>query len=181
LVGAMLGIKRSILPAIAEQEVHVAARTAVLSFIVVFTVTKALTNYLAGPQKRGLAMGLNEFTGHFAVAASARATGWIAARYGLRPEPFYLGIGDVAHPSWRASSVGVYRLWRDLDYAIGALLAGLTKGALGLPAAMRGLPRSPSDQGWWWRSACPRRCAAPKPGSRGPRKAHDRWHRLSSS
>ena len=45
-------------------------------------------------------------------------------------------IGDVAHPSWRASSVGVYRLWRDLGYAFGAVLAGLTADALGLPAAM---------------------------------------------
>jgi rhodanese-related sulfurtransferase len=45
-------------------------------------------------------------------------------------------IGDAAHPSWRASSVGVYRLWRDLGYAIGALLAGATADALGLPAAM---------------------------------------------
>jgi rhodanese-related sulfurtransferase len=45
-------------------------------------------------------------------------------------------IGDVAHPSWRASSVGVYRLWRDLGYAIGALLAGVTADALGLSAAM---------------------------------------------
>jgi MFS family permease len=43
---------------------------------------------------------------------------------------------DVAHPSWRASAVGVYRLWRDLGYAVGALLAGLTADALGLPAAM---------------------------------------------
>jgi MFS family permease len=34
-------------------------------------------------------------------------------------------IGDVAHPSWRATSVGVYRLWRDLGYALGALLAGV--------------------------------------------------------
>jgi len=42
----------------------------------------------------------------------------------------------VAHPSWRASSVGVYRLWRDLGYAIGALLAGLVADALGLSAAM---------------------------------------------
>ena len=33
-------------------------------------------------------------------------------------------ISDIAHPSWRASSVGVYRLWRDSGYAIGALLAG---------------------------------------------------------
>ena len=361
-VGAMVGMERTILPPIAEQEFHLAARSAVLSFIVVFGVTKALTNYLAGrlsdrfgrkhvlvggwlvavpvpfllmwapswawvlfanallgvsqgltwsttvimkidlagPQKRGLAMGLNEFAGYFAVAVSALATGFIAARYGLRPEPFYLGvgfvavglllsafvvretkhhvaaesklhgalprsgaptqrevfwrttlfdknlssvsqaglvnnlndgmawglfplffsaahmnlrqigtlaaiypatwgvsqlvtgalsdrigrkwliasgmwvqavgivlvvlasgfagfaigaallgvgtamvyptllaaIGDVAHPSWRASAVGVYRLWRDLGYAFGALLAGVTADAFGLPAAM---------------------------------------------
>ena len=361
-VGAMVGMERSILPPIAEQEFHLAARTAVLSFIVVFGITKALTNYLAGrlsdrfgrkhvlvagwivatpvpfllmwaptwswvlaanallgvsqgltwsttvimkidlagAKDRGLAMGLNEFAGYFAVAGSALATGFIAARYGLRPEPFYLGIGfvaaglflsallvretahhvaaesklhgvlslgaiptqreifwrttltdrnlssvsqaglvnnlndgmawglfplffvaarmnleqvgtlaaiypatwgvaqlatgawsdrigrkwliaagmwiqavgigvvvlaggfagfaagaallgvgtamvyptllaaigDVAHPSWRASSVGVYRLWRDLGYAVGALLAGITADAFGLPAAM---------------------------------------------
>ena len=47
-VGAMVGMERSILPAIAEQDFQLAARTAVLSFIVVFGVTKALTNYLAG-------------------------------------------------------------------------------------------------------------------------------------
>ena len=45
-------------------------------------------------------------------------------------------IGDVAHPSWRASAVGVYRLWRDLGYAIGALLAGVTADRSGLPGAM---------------------------------------------
>jgi MFS family permease len=361
-VGAMVGLERSILPAIAEQEFHLAARAAILSFIVVFGVTKALTNYgagrladwfgrkhvlvagwivaapvpfllmwgpswgwivganvllgvsqgltwsltvimkidLIGPKRRGLAMGLNEFAGYVAVAASALATGWIAARYGLRPQPFYLGlayvaiglllsalvvretahhvvhetalrvsppaeaslsqrevflratltdrnlssvsqaglvnnlndgmawgifplyfaaagmtleqigtlaalypavwgvmqlftgawsdrvgrkglivwgmtvqalgialttatstfatfaagalllgagtamvyptllaaIGDVAHPNWRASAVGVYRLWRDLGYAIGALLAGITADAFGLSAAM---------------------------------------------
>ncbi len=361
-VGAMVGLERSILPAIAEQEFHLAARSAVLSFIVVFGVAKALTNYgagrlserfgrkhvlvagwlvavpvpfllmwapswnwilaanlllgisqgltwsttvimkidLVGPKQRGLAMGLNEFAGYVAVAASALATGWIATRYGVRPQPFYLGvvfvvvglalsallvrdtrhhvalesalltgpppdgtptpreifwrttwfdrtlssvsqaglvnnvndgmawglfplvfaargmtlaqvgvlaaiypatwglgqlvtgalsdrtgrkplivwgmwmqavaigvitlangfagfivgavllgigtamvyptllaaIGDVAHPSWRASAVGVYRLWRDLGYAIGALLAGLTADVFGLNAAM---------------------------------------------
>jgi MFS family permease len=361
-VGAMAGMERTILPPIAEQEFHLVARTAVLSFIAVFGVTKALTNYLAGrfsdrfgrkhvlvggwlvaapvpfllmwapswawvlfanallgvsqgltwsttvimkidlagPRERGLAMGLNEFAGYFAVAGSALATGYVAARHGLRPEPFYLGvgfvalglllsvvvvretkqhaaaesvlhgelppegvptqrevfwrtsfldrnlssvsqaglvnnlndgmawgifplffaacrmdlgqigtlaalypatwgvaqlftgawsdragrkwliasgmwiqaigigavvlssgfagfasgavllglgtamvyptllaaIGDVAHPSWRASSVGVYRFWRDLGYAVGALLAGITADALGLSAAM---------------------------------------------
>jgi MFS family permease len=45
-------------------------------------------------------------------------------------------IGDVAHPTWRASAVGVYRLWRDLGYAIGALLAGIIADAFGLQAAM---------------------------------------------
>ena len=358
-VGAMVGMERSILPAIAEQEFHLVARTAVLSFIVVFGLTKALTNYLAGrfsdhigrkrvlivgwlfavpvpfmlmwgpswnwilaanlllgisqgltwsttvimkidlvgPARRGLAMGLNEFAGYVALAGSALATGWIAARTGLRPDPFYPGvgfvviglslslllvretsshvalessgstsatapapadvfwrttltdrnlstisqaglvnnlndgmawglfpllfaaanisldrigvlaaiypatwgivqlgtgalsdrigrkwlisagmwiqalaiglmvlvqtfvwfaagavllgigtamvyptllaaIGDVALPSWRASAVGVYRFWRDLGYAIGAVLAGLTADAMSLPAAM---------------------------------------------
>ena len=152
-VGAMVGMERSILPAIAEQEFQLAARTAILSFIVVFGVAKALTNYgagrlsdrlgrkrilvvgwlvaapvpfllmwapswnwvlfanvllgisqgltwsttvimkidLVGPTQRGFAMGLNEFAGYLALAASALTTGWIAAVYGLRPQPFYLG------------------------------------------------------------------------------------------
>jgi MFS family permease len=157
-VGAMVGIERSILPVLAEREFQLAARTAVLSFIVVFGIAKALTNYaagrvsdrfgrkqvlvagwlvatpvpfalmwapswnwvlaanvllgisqgltwsttvimkidLAGARQRGLAMGLNEFAGYIAVAASAFATGWIAATYGLRPQPFYLGVAYVA-------------------------------------------------------------------------------------
>jgi MFS family permease len=45
-------------------------------------------------------------------------------------------IGDVAHPTWRASSVGVYRLWRDGGFAVGALLAGIVADALGLAAAI---------------------------------------------
>ena len=157
-VGAMVGMERSILPAIAEQDFHLVARTAVLSFIVVFGMTKALTNYaagrladrvgrkqvlvagwaiaipvpfilmwaptwnwilvanallgisqgftwsttvimkidLVGNQRRGLAMGLNEFSGYLAVAGAALLTGWIAARYGLRPDPFYPGVVFVA-------------------------------------------------------------------------------------
>jgi MFS family permease len=47
---------------------------------------------LVGPERRGLAMGLNEFAGYLAVAFSALATGYVAQAYGLRPEPFYLGI-----------------------------------------------------------------------------------------
>ena len=45
-------------------------------------------------------------------------------------------IGDVAHPSWRASSVGVYRFWRDLGFAIGALLAGVLADIFGIAAAI---------------------------------------------
>jgi MFS family permease len=47
---------------------------------------------LVGPRQRGLAMGLNEFAGYLAVSLSAMATGYIAARYGLRPAPFYPGL-----------------------------------------------------------------------------------------
>jgi MFS family permease len=45
-------------------------------------------------------------------------------------------IGDVAHPTWRARSVGVYRLWRDAGFAVGALVAGIVADALGLRAAI---------------------------------------------
>ena len=51
---------------------------------------------LAGPRQRGLAMGLNEFAGYSAVALSALATGFIAQAFGLRPEPFYLGLACAA-------------------------------------------------------------------------------------
>jgi MFS family permease len=47
---------------------------------------------LVGPQRRGLAMGLNEASGYLSVAAAALASGFLASRYGLRPEPFYLGV-----------------------------------------------------------------------------------------
>jgi MFS family permease len=45
-------------------------------------------------------------------------------------------VSDVAHPEWRASAVGVYRLWRDGGYAVGALLSGILADALGIPFAM---------------------------------------------
>ena len=165
-VGAMVGLERTILPAIAEHEFHLAARAAVLSFIVVFGVVKAATNYfagrlsdslgrkrvlvggwlaaipvplmlmwapswrwvlianvflgisqgltwsttvimkidLAGPERRGLAMGLNEFAGYGAVGLTALATGYIASVYGLRPQPFYLGAVFVV-AGWFLSAV----------------------------------------------------------------------------
>jgi MFS family permease len=141
-VGGMIGLERTIIPQIAEADFGMAARTAILSFIVVFGVTKAIANYytgtlanrfgrknllvtgwlfalpvpilliyapdwnwiiaanfllgiidLVGEKDRGFAMGLNEFAGYFALAVIAFLTGWIANNYGLRPYPFYIGIG----------------------------------------------------------------------------------------
>lgn len=156
-VGAMIGLERTILPEIAEKDFGLVAKTAVLSFIIVFGFSKAVTNYMAGrfsdkygrkiilimgwlfaipvpfllinaptwnwillanlflgisqgltwsttvimkidlvgPAKRGFAMGLNEFAGYFAVAGSALATGYIASHYSYRPEPFYLGFAYI--------------------------------------------------------------------------------------
>ena len=45
-------------------------------------------------------------------------------------------VSDVAHPSWRASALGVYRLWRDLGYVVGALAAGLIADVAGIPTAI---------------------------------------------
>src|SRR5947199_9901955 len=45
-------------------------------------------------------------------------------------------IGDVAHPEWRASALGAYRFWRDLGYAIGALLSGVVADWWGMAAAI---------------------------------------------
>jgi MFS family permease len=51
---------------------------------------------LVGPKRRGLALGLNEFAGYFAVGVTSWVTGYIAAHYALRPQPFYLGIAIAA-------------------------------------------------------------------------------------
>ena len=50
---------------------------------------------LVGPKNRGLAMGLNEAAGYFAVSIAAVVSGYIASQYGLRPEPFYPGVAIV--------------------------------------------------------------------------------------
>ena len=157
-VGAMVGLERTVLPLLAEQDFGLASRGVALSFLVSFGLVKAGTNFfagrlgdrygrkpilvlgwlvaipvpflimwapswgwivaanvllginqglawsttvimmidLAGPRRRGLAMGVNEFAGYVAVAGSALATGYIAQAFGLRPEPFYLGIAFAA-------------------------------------------------------------------------------------
>jgi MFS family permease len=195
-VGGMVGMERSILPAIAEQDFHLVARAAVLSFIVVFGVSKALTNYaagrladrigrkqvliagwivavpvpfilmwapswnwilaanallgvsqgltwsttvimkidLVGQDQRGLAMGLNEFAGYVAVALAALLTGWLAARYGLRPAPFYPGAVFVA-----------------AGLVLSVLIVRETRGHVDVEARLRGSPGetvTPSDVFW---------------------------------
>ncbi len=157
-VGAMVGLERTVVPLIAEQDFGLVSRAAILSFIGTFGLVKATANLFAGrfsdrvgrkrvlvagwlagvpvpfmvmwapawswivaanvllginqglawsttvimkidlvgPRRRGLAMGLNESAGYVAVGAAALASGMIASRFGLRPEPFYLGIAFVA-------------------------------------------------------------------------------------
>ena len=57
-----------------------------------WSMTVVMKIDLVGPRGRGLAMGLNEFAGYLAVGLTALATGYLASAYGLRPEPFYLGV-----------------------------------------------------------------------------------------
>ncbi len=154
-VGGMIGLERTIIPELGEVEFGIAARTAILSFIIAFGISKAISNYyagafanrtgrknllvigwlfaipvplilmhteswnwvifanillginqgltwsstvvmkidLVGEKNRGLAMGLNESAGYLAVGIVAFLTGWIASEYGLRPYPFYMGLG----------------------------------------------------------------------------------------
>lgn len=153
-VGGMVGMERSIFPQFAEQEFGVTSKTAILSFITAFGISKALANYytgrlankfgrrnlllagwliaipipylliyagswdwvifanvllgvsqgltwsstvvmkidLVGEKDRGLAMGLNEFSGYLAVGLVAFLSGYLAQQNGLVPYPFYLGI-----------------------------------------------------------------------------------------
>ena len=77
------------------------------------------------------------------MTASAHSFGpWLAAAVvlGLGTAMVYptllAAVGDVAHPAWRARSVGVYRLWRDGGFAVGALLSGVLADLYGIPAAI---------------------------------------------
>jgi MFS family permease len=77
-----------------------------------------------------------------AVAIATSFTFWAlaTATLGLGTAMVYptllAAIGDVAHPAWRASAVGVYRLWRDSGFAIGALVAGIIADAVSLDTAI---------------------------------------------
>jgi len=76
------------------------------------------------------------------LAVSSRFAAWAAeaALLGVGTAMVYptllAAIGDIAHPKWRASAVGVYRFWRDLGFAVGALLAGVVADLLGFTWAI---------------------------------------------
>ena len=61
-----------------------------------WSMTVSMKMDLVGPRWRGLALGFNETAGYLSLAAAAFLAGVIAQSYGLRPEPFYLGIGIAA-------------------------------------------------------------------------------------
>ncbi len=86
-VGAMVGIERSILPAIAEHEFQLAARAAILSFIVVFGFTKAITNYFAGrfSDRWGCGGWASSLPVPGRTASDERSSSWVAC--GFRPSP----------------------------------------------------------------------------------------------
>lgn len=79
------------------------------------------------------------------VAAASSYGAWVAAQVllGIGTALVYPAllavIGDVSHPSWRARAVGVYRLWRDGGFAVGALIAGTLADLYGLRAAIWGV------------------------------------------
>ena len=86
------------------------------------------------------------------MLTQAAAIGWIAATTGFGPwalgavvlgagtamvyPTLLAAVGDVAHPRWRARSVGVYRLWRDGGFAVGAVLAGVLADGISITAAI---------------------------------------------
>jgi MFS family permease len=75
----------------------------------------------------------------YGFAAWAVAMALLGLGTALVYPTFLAAVADVAHPSWRASAVGVYRLWRDGGYAVGALLAGLLADRFGVPWAITGI------------------------------------------
>jgi MFS family permease len=65
-------------------------------------------------------------------------------------------ISDVAHPEWRATTMGVYRFWRDLGYAIGALISGIVADLLGMRAAIQVVAALTLIPACRWPSGCKR-------------------------
>jgi len=88
----------------------------------------------AGMWLQALALSLIALADAFPAWAVAAAL--LGAGTAMVYPTLLASIGDVAHPAWRARSIGVYRLWRDGGFAVGALLAGIVADALGVRAAV---------------------------------------------
>ncbi|MBA2455484.1 MAG: MFS transporter [Nocardioidaceae bacterium] len=88
----------------------------------------------AGMWLQAVALGLIALADAFALWAVAAVL--LGAGTAMVYPTLLAAIGDVAHPAWRARSVGIYRLWRDSGFAFGALLAGVVADALGVRAAI---------------------------------------------
>ena len=88
----------------------------------------------AGMWLQALALGVIATVDSFALWAVAAVL--LGAGTAMVYPTLLAAIGDVAHPAWRARSVGIYRLWRDGGFAVGALLAGIVADALGARAAV---------------------------------------------
>jgi MFS family permease len=89
---------------------------------------------VAGMATQAAALGLVAAGDSFAVWAAAAVL--LGAGTAMVYPTLLATIGDIAHPSWRARAVGVYRLWRDAGFAVGALLAGLVADAAGVRPAV---------------------------------------------
>jgi MFS family permease len=88
----------------------------------------------AGMGVQAAAIGLVALGSTFSVWVTAAVL--LGAGTAMVYPTLLAAVGDVAHPAWRARSVGVYRLWRDGGFAVGALLAGLVADAFGIVAAI---------------------------------------------
>ena len=80
------------------------------------------------------ALGLLAMSSTFAEWAAEAAL--LGAGTAMVYPTLLAAIGDVAHPSWRASAVGIYRFWRDLGFAVGALLAGIVADLVNIQASI---------------------------------------------
>ena len=98
--------------------------------------------------------------GLFMIAAT-RSFGWwflASVLLGLGTAMVYptliAAVSDASHPSWRARSLSVYRFWRDLGYAIGALSAGIMADSLALSWAMPIVAHSHFSRAQSWPCSC---------------------------
>ncbi len=89
---------------------------------------------VAGMLLQAAAIGVIAGTGSFAWWAAASAV--LGAGTAMVYPALLAAIGDVAHPRWRASAIGVYRLWRDAGFAVGAIVAGVIADVYGMAAAI---------------------------------------------